>query len=150
MLLCSVQLNPWSFFSNYFSLKYERSHSEVMPLMEYLFFLIKNWPTILSIQSLFPPILLLISLTCNLRPSSDDTRSAACETSLVPFTAVLIHCVWSGPLLGVTLSQQLYKKEVLGESAEVVSFVSLFVRINGAVNRYQDPPMWMLQQSSSS
>lgn len=48
-----------------------------------------------------------------------------------------------------SFQEQLYKeKKVLGDSAKVVYFISLFVKIKGALNRYKDPPMWISLQSS--
>lgn len=64
------------------------------------------------------------------------------------FITMLACCIWTWTSFwSYSFQEQLDKKKVLGESAEEVSFVSLFVTINGALNKYKDLPMWISLQS---
>lgn len=85
--VCSLTLDLSSVTTSASSMT--RGHLETMQLMEiflfFYFFKINSCPSIMRIKSLFPPILWLVSVTCNLCPRSGDTCSVVCETSLFWF-----------------------------------------------------------------
>lgn len=109
--VCSLTLDLSSVTTSASSMT--RGHLETMQLMEiflfFYFFKINSCPSIMRIKSLFPPILWLVSVTCNLCPRSGDTCSVVCETSLFWFffffyLSLYWHAVFElGPPFGVTL-----------------------------------------------